>query len=87
MGAFVELVSYRRFVYNNYTWNRDGSDYTDYNGHLIPSRIPIAALLQGKTSLCVIVLAHVAGPYDVMVFQVLLREDGGHQAIPHHERL
>ena len=50
MGAFVELVSYRRFVYNNYTWNRDGSDYTDYNGHLIPSRIPIAALLQGKPS-------------------------------------
>ncbi|KAM5539903.1 hypothetical protein V8D89_006406 [Ganoderma adspersum] len=50
LNAYLAHESGRAFVYNNYTWNRDGSDYTDYNGHLIPSRIPIAALLQGPTA-------------------------------------
>ncbi|OBZ68587.1 hypothetical protein A0H81_11554 [Grifola frondosa] len=35
------------FVFDNYTWNPDGPDYSDWNGHTIPSRIPLTALLQG----------------------------------------
>ncbi|EKM56441.1 uncharacterized protein PHACADRAFT_253563 [Phanerochaete carnosa HHB-10118-sp] len=35
----------RAFVFDNYTWNRDGSEYTDYNGKLIPSQIPLSALI------------------------------------------
>ena len=36
------------FVFDNYTWNPDGPDYTDYNGKLIPSRIPLSAIMSGK---------------------------------------
>ncbi|EJF67393.1 hypothetical protein DICSQDRAFT_46241 [Dichomitus squalens LYAD-421 SS1] len=50
LNAHLAHESGRAFVYNNYTWNKDGSDYTEYNGHLIPSRIPITALLRGPAA-------------------------------------
>lgn len=34
-------------MFDNYTWNRDGSVYSDYNGKLIPSQIPFAAIING----------------------------------------
>lgn len=37
----------RSFVFDNYTWNGDGSDYTDYNGKLIPSQIPHTVMMRG----------------------------------------
>ena len=43
-------VPYSRFVFDNYTWNPDGPDYSDYNGKLIPSRIPLSAIMSGKIS-------------------------------------
>ncbi|KAH9947084.1 hypothetical protein B0H21DRAFT_740272 [Amylocystis lapponica] len=49
MNAFLAYSSGRSFVFDNYTWNREGPDYTDYNGHLIPSRIPLSALITGPT--------------------------------------
>ena len=39
------------FVFDNYTWNGDGSDYTDYNGKLIPSQIPHTAMIRGAFAL------------------------------------
>ena len=39
------------FVFDNYTWNGDGSDYTDYNGKLIPSQIPHTVMIRGAFSL------------------------------------
>lgn len=35
------------FVFDNFTWNRDGSLYSDFNGKLIPSQIPLSALISG----------------------------------------
>ncbi|EMD32587.1 hypothetical protein CERSUDRAFT_161539 [Gelatoporia subvermispora B] len=49
LNSYVAYKSGRSFVFDNYTWNRDGSDYTDFNGHLIPSRIPFSALISGPT--------------------------------------
>lgn len=37
-----------RFVFDDYVWNPDGSTYSDYNGKLIPSRIPLTALVSGR---------------------------------------
>ncbi|RPD82752.1 hypothetical protein L226DRAFT_450702 [Lentinus tigrinus ALCF2SS1-7] len=50
LNAHLAHESGRAYVFDNYTWNRDGSDYSDFNGHLIPSRIPISALLQGPAA-------------------------------------
>ncbi|KAI0756218.1 hypothetical protein C8Q80DRAFT_1127284 [Daedaleopsis nitida] len=50
LNAHLAHESGRAFVFNNYTWNKDGSDHTDFNGHLIPSRIPISAILRGPTA-------------------------------------
>ncbi|GJE93721.1 O-fucosyltransferase family protein [Phanerochaete sordida] len=46
--VFNAQLSYsagRAFVFDNYTWNRDGSIYSDFNGKLIPSQIPLSALI------------------------------------------
>ena len=34
-------------VFSNYTWNKQGGPYTKYGNGLIPSRIPLSALVQG----------------------------------------
>ncbi|KAH7924168.1 hypothetical protein BV22DRAFT_1067370 [Leucogyrophana mollusca] len=46
MGLLAHATG-RSFVFNDYVWNPDGSQYSDYNGKLIPSRIPLSALLGG----------------------------------------
>ncbi|OBZ68588.1 hypothetical protein A0H81_11555 [Grifola frondosa] len=50
LSAHLAYSSGRSFVFNNYTWNGDGSNFTDYNGKLIPSRIPLAALIRGPVA-------------------------------------
>lgn len=35
-----------RFVFDNYTWNREGV-YSEFNGRIIPSQIPLSALVAG----------------------------------------
>ncbi|KAI0729505.1 hypothetical protein C8Q72DRAFT_875263 [Fomitopsis betulina] len=37
----------RTFVWYDYEWNPDGSQYTFYNGKRMPSRIPLSAFVQG----------------------------------------
>ncbi|KAL4062361.1 hypothetical protein V8B97DRAFT_1876294 [Scleroderma yunnanense] len=47
MMALLAHAAGRSFVFDDYIWNPDGSTYSDYNGKLIPSRIPLTALLGG----------------------------------------
>ncbi|KAI0654758.1 hypothetical protein C8Q70DRAFT_469595 [Cubamyces menziesii] len=47
LNAYLSHKANRAFVFYNYTWNDDGSDYSDYNGKPIPSRIPLSALIRG----------------------------------------
>ncbi len=42
--AFLRLC---RFVFANYTWSDDGSQYTHSFGRMIPSQIPYTALIRG----------------------------------------
>ncbi|KAI0668526.1 hypothetical protein C8Q78DRAFT_1098866 [Trametes maxima] len=47
LNAHLAYKAKRAFVFYNYTWNDDGSDYSNYNGKPIPSRIPLSALIRG----------------------------------------
>lgn len=37
------------FVFDNYTWARDGPEYAEFNGKLIPARIPLSAIISGAS--------------------------------------
>ncbi|PPQ65460.1 hypothetical protein CVT24_010791 [Panaeolus cyanescens] len=37
----------RSFVWDDYTWNRNGSDYGEFNGKVIPARIPLSTMVAG----------------------------------------
>ncbi|PSR92063.1 hypothetical protein PHLCEN_2v4779, partial [Hermanssonia centrifuga] len=47
MNAVLVYATGRSYVFDNYTWDRDGGDYAEYNGKKIPSRIPLSALISG----------------------------------------
>ncbi|CDO77786.1 hypothetical protein BN946_scf184609.g3 [Trametes cinnabarina] len=47
LNAHLSYKANRAFVFYNYTWNDDGSDYSNYNGKPIPSRVPLSALIRG----------------------------------------
>ncbi|KAH8094678.1 hypothetical protein BXZ70DRAFT_896563 [Cristinia sonorae] len=47
LDAHVAYKSGRSFVFYPYTWNLDGSNSSQYGDHLIPSRIPLTAILAG----------------------------------------
>ncbi|KZT66116.1 hypothetical protein DAEQUDRAFT_730613 [Daedalea quercina L-15889] len=47
LHAYLAYRLNRTFVYYNYTWRDNGSQYTLYNGKPIPSQIPLSVLLQG----------------------------------------
>ncbi|EKM82198.1 hypothetical protein AGABI1DRAFT_105512 [Agaricus bisporus var. burnettii JB137-S8] len=46
LEAHLAYASGRTFVFDNYTWNREG-EYSDFNGRIIPSQIPLSALVAG----------------------------------------
>ncbi|KAI0082141.1 hypothetical protein K474DRAFT_1634064 [Panus rudis PR-1116 ss-1] len=52
LDSFLAYKSGRAYVFDNYTWNRDldPPPYSEYNGKLIPSRIPLRALIVGPTA-------------------------------------
>ncbi|KAM6496676.1 hypothetical protein JOM56_007149 [Amanita muscaria] len=56
LNALLAFEVKRSFVFYNYEWS-PGSKYTLYNDHLIPSTIPLSAIISGKTPL-------VGGPID-----------------------
>ncbi|KAN0088727.1 hypothetical protein V8E55_005784 [Tylopilus felleus] len=47
MMALLAHTTNRSFVFNDYVWKPNGSLYSDFNGKLIPSRIPLSALSGG----------------------------------------
>ncbi|RPD63753.1 hypothetical protein L227DRAFT_598834 [Lentinus tigrinus ALCF2SS1-6] len=47
LNAYLAYRAGRAFVFDNYTWNDDGSRYSTYNGHKIPSQIPYSAFIRG----------------------------------------
>ncbi|KAI0644612.1 hypothetical protein C8Q79DRAFT_912957 [Trametes meyenii] len=49
LNAYLAYKASRSFVFGNFTWNDDGSLYSDYDGtgKFIPSQIPYSALLRG----------------------------------------
>ncbi|KAH8102286.1 hypothetical protein BXZ70DRAFT_66216 [Cristinia sonorae] len=47
LNAYLAHRSGRAFVFDNYTWNRHGPEYSVHFGKIIPSRIPLTALLAG----------------------------------------
>ncbi|KAI8981311.1 hypothetical protein BD414DRAFT_492292 [Trametes punicea] len=50
LNAHLAYTARRALVFDNYTWANDGSNYSAFNGHLIPSRIPLAALIRGPAA-------------------------------------
>ncbi|KAH9854348.1 hypothetical protein C2E23DRAFT_818297 [Lenzites betulinus] len=48
LNAYMAYKSGRAFVFANYTWNADGSQYSEYNGKKIPSLIPYSAIIRGQ---------------------------------------
>ncbi|KAH9830478.1 uncharacterized protein C8Q71DRAFT_862489 [Rhodofomes roseus] len=46
---YLTYRSGRSFVFDNYTWNDDGSQWTYNNGKIVPSQIPLSAQIQGPT--------------------------------------
>ncbi|RDX54563.1 hypothetical protein OH76DRAFT_976578 [Lentinus brumalis] len=50
LNAYLAYKTNRAFVFDNYTWSRDESDYSLYNLKPIPSRIPLTALIRGPIS-------------------------------------
>lgn len=47
MMALLAHATGRSFVFDDYVWNANGSIYSDFDGKLTPSRIPLSALLGG----------------------------------------
>ncbi|KAK7439760.1 hypothetical protein VKT23_017335 [Stygiomarasmius scandens] len=48
LNAHFAYVLKRSFVFYNYTWDRNSGDYSTFNGNkIIPSRIPVSAMLSG----------------------------------------
>ncbi|KAF7309248.1 hypothetical protein MIND_00295100 [Mycena indigotica] len=47
LNAYLAYAANRAYVFDNYTWHREGPEITTWNGHLIPSRIPLSALIFG----------------------------------------
>jgi hypothetical protein len=48
---FIPIYLLYSYVFDNYTWDRDGPEYSTFNGKLIPSRIPLSAMISGRNGL------------------------------------
>ncbi|PFH46474.1 hypothetical protein AMATHDRAFT_43580 [Amanita thiersii Skay4041] len=75
MNAYFAYYVKRSFVFYNYTWNMDGPDFSEYNGHPIPSRIPLSAIISGP------IVGGPMGPNDVDVPRAISL-DYFHQVCP-----
>ncbi|KZP18800.1 hypothetical protein FIBSPDRAFT_933213 [Athelia psychrophila] len=45
--SHLAYVTKRSFVFDNFTWSRDDPLYSEFNGKLIPARIPLSAMITG----------------------------------------
>ncbi|KAI0332570.1 hypothetical protein GY45DRAFT_1320769 [Cubamyces sp. BRFM 1775] len=49
MNTYLAYRAKRSFVFANYTWNDNGSLYSEYNGKKIPSQIPYSVMIRGPS--------------------------------------
>ncbi|KAJ7692998.1 hypothetical protein B0H17DRAFT_1159545 [Mycena rosella] len=47
LNAYLAYAARRAYVFDNYTWAREGPEISSFNGKLIPARIPLSALITG----------------------------------------
>ncbi|KAJ7635159.1 hypothetical protein FB45DRAFT_743190 [Roridomyces roridus] len=47
LNAYLAYSAQRSYVFDNYTWEREGPDIADWNGKPIPARIPLSVFLSG----------------------------------------
>ncbi|KAH7924135.1 hypothetical protein BV22DRAFT_1013901 [Leucogyrophana mollusca] len=47
VNAMLAHDTKRAYVFDNFTWDQDGGDYSEFNGKKIPSRIPLSAIISG----------------------------------------
>ncbi|ESK93147.1 ATP:ADP antiporter [Moniliophthora roreri MCA 2997] len=47
MNAHLAYATKRAFVFYNYTWDRHEDAFSDFNGKVIPSRVPVSTMLSG----------------------------------------
>ncbi|KAJ6562658.1 hypothetical protein B0H19DRAFT_1069255 [Mycena capillaripes] len=47
IDAYLAYAANRAYVFDNYTWDRDGPEISQWNGKPIPARIPLSALISG----------------------------------------
>ncbi|KAF8215071.1 hypothetical protein K438DRAFT_1460844, partial [Mycena galopus ATCC 62051] len=49
LNAYIAYAAKRAYVFDNYTWERDGpeSEISSWNGRPMPSRIPLSAFISG----------------------------------------
>ncbi|KAJ7185222.1 hypothetical protein C8R46DRAFT_1287610 [Mycena filopes] len=47
LDAYLAYAAKRAYVFDNYTWARDGPEITKWKGRPIPARIPLSALISG----------------------------------------
>ncbi|KAL0567366.1 hypothetical protein V5O48_014625 [Marasmius crinis-equi] len=47
MNAHLAYHTERAWVFDNYTWDRGESEYSQFGDNIIPSRIPLSAILSG----------------------------------------
>ncbi|KAL5519362.1 hypothetical protein ACEPAH_1045 [Sanghuangporus vaninii] len=50
LNTHMAYLSNRAWVFEPYTWDRHPSSYSTYKGRVIPSRIPLSALIDGPIS-------------------------------------
>ncbi|CAL1694829.1 unnamed protein product [Somion occarium] len=52
LDSYLAYRAGRAYVFDNYTWSRDMDPppYSEYNGKLIPSRVPLRAMITGPTA-------------------------------------
>ncbi|KAF8625525.1 hypothetical protein AX17_006837 [Amanita inopinata Kibby_2008] len=78
-NAYFAYHVKRSFVFYNYSWNMDGPEFSDFNGHTIPSRIPLSAIITGP------MVGGPMDPEDVDVPRAVSR-DYFNQVCPESER-
>ncbi|KAJ7136712.1 hypothetical protein C8R44DRAFT_608345 [Mycena epipterygia] len=47
LDAYLAYSAHRAYVFDNYTWQREGPEISDWNGKPIPARIPLSVFLSG----------------------------------------
>nr|GAT55983.1 predicted protein [Mycena chlorophos] len=50
LNAYLAYAADRAYVFDNYTWDREGPEVSQWHGKKIPARIPLSATITGESS-------------------------------------